>query len=134
VITTTTFRRGLWAGNHGNREDDMSKKGPAAEPAANLTMVEADRRKAILGLLKDALAARRIPSALVGRRTLVLRSAEGAEHGEPVRPSDPQLYVFATGGIRIVTTDGEMYRLTSGDPCPVSDPAAAARAYADWRQ
>jgi hypothetical protein len=114
----------------------MPNQGPAAEPAPSLTVAEADRRKVILGLLKDALAARRISSTLVGRRTLVLRSAEGDErsggYGEPARPSDPRLYVFASGDVQVVATDGELYHFADGRMHPAADPAGAACAYADW--
>jgi hypothetical protein len=114
----------------------MPRQGPAAGSVPSLTGAEADRRKAILGLLKDALAARRISSVLVGRRTLVLRSEQGGErsvrYGEPVRPSDPQLYVFAPGDVRIVTTDGQVYWLADGHVHPAADPAGAARVCARW--
>jgi hypothetical protein len=109
-------------------------------PTPSLTRTEADRRKAILGLLKDALAARRIVSALAGRRTLVLRSAQGgaadpsASFGAPERPDDPQLYVFAAGDVHIVTTDGEVYWFAGGRAYPVGDPDGAARACARWRE
>jgi hypothetical protein len=116
----------------------MPNQGPAAEPVPSLTVAEADRRKVILGLLKDALAARRISSMLVGRRTLVLRSAEGEKcsgcYGEPARPSDPRLYVFAAGDVHVVATDGEVYRLADGRMYPAADPAGAAWAYADSHQ
>ncbi len=118
---------------------NMSQQGLAASAAnQSLTRTESDRRRAILGLLKDALAARRISSVLVGRRTLVLRSGQGQERalgcGGPARPTDPQLYVFAAGGahVRIVTTDGEFYWFTGGRAHPVADPGDAARAYARW--
>jgi hypothetical protein len=108
----------------------MPNQGPAAEPVPSLTVAEADRRKVTLGLLKDALAARRISSTLVGRRTLVLRSAEGEKcpggHGEPARPSDPRLYVFAAGDVHAVATDGEVYRFADGRTYPAADPAGAA--------
>lgn len=117
----------------------MSQQGPAAKSATpSLTRTESDRRKAILGLLKEALADRRISSVLVGRRTLVLRSAEGRDRSpageELARPADPQLYVFGgeCSGVDIVTTDGDVYWFAGGSGVPVQDPGQAARAYR-WR-
>jgi hypothetical protein len=117
----------------------MPRQGPAAQGAApNLTRTESDRRKALLGLLKDALDARRVSSVLVGRRTLVLTSAQEQERpgagAGVVRPANPQLYVFAAGSTdaHIVTTDGNVYRFAGGRAVPVEDPADAARAYTGW--
>ena len=117
---------------------DMPRQGPAAQGAApNLTRTESDQRKALLGLLKDALDARRVSSVLVGRRTLVLRSAQGEERPEAgaelVRLADPQLYVFAAGctDVHIVTTDGDAY-LFGRRAVPAEDPGGAARAYTGW--
>ena len=140
AITTTAFAGVRRQAAHGNREDDMPKQGPTARSVAGLTGAEADRRKAILGLLKDALAARRISSVLVGRRTLVLRSDQGGErcarYGEPVRPSDPQLYVFSLGDVQIVTTDGEVYWFADGHVYPAADPGGAAQVCASvsWQR
>jgi hypothetical protein len=99
-------------------------------PDPSLTRAEADRRRAILGLLADALAARGITSTLAGRRTLVLCSAGGRRdgYGPPARPADPQLYIFGAGNIDIVTTDGESYRFASGRTHPAADPSGAAQA------
>jgi hypothetical protein len=102
---------------------------------APLTRIEAERRRELLGRLQDALADRRITSALAGRRTLVLRSArEAAGRGylEPVKLADPQLYVFDGASTHVVTTDGEVYWLTGGYPYTVADPCGAARAYVRW--
>jgi hypothetical protein len=92
----------------------------------------------MLGLLKNALAAERISSSLVGRRTLVLRSDQGTQHSAGyrglVRPADPQLYVFTGGDVHVVTTDGEVYWLPGRRAYPTADPGAAARAYAIWRR
>ncbi len=92
----------------------------------------------MLGLLKNALAAERISSALVGRRTLVLRSDLGKQHSGGyrgmVRPADPQLYVFTEGDVHVVTTDGEAYWLPGRRAYPTADPGGAARAYAIWRR
>ncbi len=116
----------------------MHQPGPAIAAAPSMSQAEADRRRAILGQLKDALTARRITSVLAGRRTLVLRSAEGGErrrgYGEPARPGDPQLYVFAAADVHVVTTDGEAYWFADGRRCPAADPSAAAQAYARWHQ
>jgi hypothetical protein len=115
------------------------RQGSAAESAApSLSRTESDRRKAILGLLKEALAARRISSVLVGRRVLVLRSAQGQRSfrgGELVRAADPQLYVFAAGGadVHIVTTDGDSYWFAGGRVLAVADPGDAAQAIAGGR-
>jgi hypothetical protein len=104
--------------------------------APRLTRAEADHRKALLGRLKEALAARRIVSALAGRRTLVLRSAQGGPigpaggFGAAERPDNPQLYVFAAGDVHIVTTDGEVYWFAGGRAHPVGDPDGAAQACA----
>jgi hypothetical protein len=117
------------------RGNDMSQQGAAAT-APSLTTAEADRRKAILGLLKDALTARRISSELVGRRTIVLRSGRFADgFGEPARSADPQLYVFVADSPDIVTTDGRQYCLADGRTHPAADPAGAAGVVArrSWR-
>jgi hypothetical protein len=104
----------------------MPQQGAAAE-APSLTAAEADHRKAILGLLKDALTARRISSELVGRRTIVLRSGRLPDgFGEPARSADPQLYVFGSSSLDIVTTDGRQYCLADGRTHPATDPAGAA--------
>jgi hypothetical protein len=86
-----------------------------------VTRTEADRRKGLLAQLQDALAARQIMSALAGRRRIVLNSArdgDGRDYPEPVRLADPELYVFAGGGVHRVTTDGEVYWITGGHPHP----------------
>jgi len=113
----------------------MPQQGTAAE-APTLTAAEADRRKVVLGLLKDALTARRISSELVGRRTIVLRSGRLPEgFGEPARSTDPQLYVFDADSFDVVTTDGCQYRLADGRTHPAADPAGAAGVVArrPWR-
>jgi hypothetical protein len=116
----------------------MPDQDPATGPVPRLTPAEADRRKGMLGLLKSALAGERVSSALVGRRTLVLRSGQGMErsagYGGMVRLCDPQLYVFAGGDVDVVTTDGEAYWFAGSHAYPVADPGDAARAYAIWRQ
>ena len=115
----------------------MHQQGLPEAPVPGLTRTEADRRKAILGRLKEALADQRIVSALAGRRTLVLRSARGASpggYGSPERPADPQLYVFAAGDVHIVTTDGKVYWFAGGRAYPVEDPNGAARVWADGAQ
>jgi hypothetical protein len=115
---------------------DNRQEGPAAESAPRLTRTESDRRRAILGLLKEALAARRISSVLVGRRTIVLRSGkrQDGEWAELARPTDPQLYVFADDGaeVHIVTTDGEVYWFARGRAHTVADPEDAARVFDRW--
>lgn len=116
----------------------MPDQGPPAGREPRLTSAEADRSKSILALLKDALSAQRIATALVGRRTLVLCSDETAErfagYGETVSPADPQLYVFAGADVHIVTTDGEVYWFPGGHAHPTADPVGAARAYARRHQ
>jgi hypothetical protein len=105
------------------------------EQDAPLTRTEAERRRELLGRLQDALADRRITSALAGRRTLVLHSAQeavGRGYREPVKLADPELYVFDAAGTHIVTTDGQVYWLTGGCPYSVADPCRAAQAYARW--
>jgi len=136
---TTAFRWCLAPGKLRGQEDDMQPdESPKARPTPRLTNAEVNRRKGILGLLKNALAAERISSALVGRRTLVLRSDQGNGHpagyGAMVRPSDPQLYVFAGEDVHVVTTDGEAYRFAGSHDYPTADPGGAARAYVLWRQ
>jgi hypothetical protein len=112
----------------------MDDHGPPPRQVPRLTAAEADRRKGILALLKEALSAQRIASALVGRRTLVLCSNQASErfagYGDTVSPADPQLYVFAGAGADIVTTDGEAYWFPGGRAYPTADPAGAAKAYA----
>ena len=109
----------------------MLEQGPGPALADSLTRAEADRRKAILGLLAGALAARQIRSALAGRRTLVLCSEARPGDEEPqtsaLRLADPQLYVFGAQGTDIVTTDGESYRFASGRIHPAADPRGAAQ-------
>jgi hypothetical protein len=116
----------------------MPEQDPATGPVPGLTSAEADRRKGMLGLLKNALAAERISSALVGRRTLVLRSGQGQERSAGyrglVRPSNPQLYIFAGADVHVVTTDGEAYCFAGSHAYPTADPAAAARDYAQSHQ
>ena len=112
----------------------MHQQGRFEASAPDLTRTEADRGKAILGRLKEALAAQRIVSALAGRRTLVLCSSQGGlsgGYGAPERPADPQLYVFAAGDVHVVTTDGKVYWFAGGRAYPVEDPTAAAQACAD---
>jgi hypothetical protein len=106
----------------------------AMQHLETLTKTEVERRKVLLLRLKDALAERQVTSALAGRRTIVLRSAQDGEgrggYREPVRLADPQLYVFAAGGVNVVTTDAEFYWLSAGHPHPTADPGGAAQAYA----
>lgn len=84
-------------------------------------------------MLKDALCARRISSALVGRRSLVLRSQRGCpDYLEPARPADPQLYIFAAEAVQIVTTDGSDYQLAGGRTHPAADPGGAAQLVARY--
>jgi hypothetical protein len=105
----------------------MPHDGPAAG-VHTLTAAEADLRRAVLGQLKEALSARDIASELVGRRTLVLRSDEGAdEHWPPALHADPRLYVFAAETVEVVTTDGQHYQLGGGRSHPADDPRGAAR-------
>jgi hypothetical protein len=116
----------------------MPDQGPDAAPTPGLTSAEANRRKAILGRLQDALDAGPISSALVGRRTLILRSEQTPEHSpgykETIRPSDPQLYIFAAGDTHVVTTDGNVYWFADGYAYPASDPAGAALICARWHR
>jgi hypothetical protein len=100
------------------------------EPATGLTRTEADLRRGLLRVLQDALADRQVASALAGRRTLVLRSEQERKRsgGCGQRLTDPELYVFASDRIDVVTTDGGVYRV-HGRELPVADPDGAARAY-----
>ena len=100
-------------------QDDLGEK--ASRPPM-LAGEEVDRRKAVLIRLQDALAARSVESVLVGRRTLTLRGAGPA----PSRPGDPELHVLAADLHRIVTTDGQNYRLADGRMHPGDDPSGAA--------
>jgi hypothetical protein len=115
------------------RGDHMLEQIPGPVLADGLTRTEADRRKAILGRLADALDARQIRSALAGRQILVLCSeARPGEEEAPepaLRLTDPQLYIFGARGIDIVTTDGESYRFASGRAHPAADPRGAARSF-----
>jgi hypothetical protein len=116
----------------------MPDQGPDPSSVLRLTSAEVNRRKAILGQLKDALDARLISSALVGRRTLVLRSKSSAEshpgYGELARLCDPRLYIFTATNTHIVTTDGEVYRFPGCPAYPTTDPAGAARDWARWHE
>ena len=96
--------------------DDLADEEPV------LAGAEADRRKAALGRLQDALAAEGLESVLVGRQVLALR-ARG-----PVLPSrrDPQLHVLGPGQCHVVTTDGGHYRFADGSSHPADDPGGAA--------
>jgi hypothetical protein len=84
---------------------------------------EADRRKAVLIRLQDALAARGVDSVIVGRHALTLR---GTGPAQPSRPADPQLHVLGADRCRIVTTDGRHYRFGDGRMHPADDPRGAA--------
>lgn len=121
----------------------MSVPGPQRRPEGariamqhleTLTKTEVERRKDLLLRLQNALADRQITSALAGRRTIVLRSAQDGQgrggYREPVKLADPELYVFAAGGVNVVTTDAEFYWLSAGHPHPTADPGGAAQAYA----
>ena len=141
AITSIMFRPvSILKQSDGNQvASDMPRQGPSAQGATpSLTRTESDQRRALLGLLKDALDARRVSSVLVGRRTLVLRSEQGQERPgagtEVARPAYPQLYVFAAAGtdVHIVTTDGDAYLFGGGRSVPVADPGDAARAYTGW--
>ena len=97
-----------------------------SENAARRTVLaseEVNRRKAVLILLQDELAATGVESVVVGRRALTLRGAGPA----PYRPADPELHVFAADRSRVVTTDGRHYRFADGRVHLADDPRGAAR-------
>jgi hypothetical protein len=112
------------AADGSQKGEDMHQPAPDVASVPTISRDDADRRREILGMLQDALAARQVGSVLVGRRTIVLRSGEC---GGPARSADPQLYVFVAGTVYIVTTDGEDYRFAGGRTHPAADPAGAAR-------
>lgn len=83
---------------------------------------EVHRRKAVLILLQDALAAAGVESVIVGRRVLTLYGTGPA----PSRPEDPELHVLAADRSLIVTTDGRHYRFADGRVHLADDPRGAA--------
>jgi hypothetical protein len=103
---------------------DSARRTPEHRPSI-LAKDEARRRAALLSDLRNALAAQGVNSTVVGRYRLVLEGA--GTRAAPSGPGDPQLHVFATGGTRVVTTDGCAYLLSGGRACPVDDPDQAAR-------
>ncbi len=89
-----------------------------------LSEAEVATRMRLLARLQDALRARGVSCALARRHRLVLRYNQA-----PVEKSgliDPQLRAFTTGRTDVVSTDGSVFWLVSGDEFPVSDPGAAA--------
>jgi len=97
-----------------------------AEQAARRTVLvsgEADRRKAMLIRLQDALATQGVESVVVGRHSLTLR---GTGPGQPARPGEPELHVLGPDRRHIVTTDGWYYRFADSCLHPADDPHGAA--------
>jgi hypothetical protein len=111
-----------WERGHAGMQDDLAEQ---ASRRTALTGDEADRRKAVLIQLQDALAARGIESVLVGRHALTLRS-HGRGPAQPSKSGDPELHVVGAGRHRIVTTDGRHYRLGDNRMHPADDPRGAA--------
>jgi hypothetical protein len=101
-------------------QDDLAEQ---AERRTVLVSGEADRRKALLARLQQALAARGVESVVAGRHSLTLR---GTGPGQPARPADPELYVLAPDRRHIVTTDGWYYRFGNNRMHPADDPRGAA--------
>jgi len=80
-------------------------------------------RRTLLIMLQDALAALGVQSVVVGRRVLALRANEP---WGPSRPTDPELHLLSVAIREVITTDGVVYRLSSGHALPADDPAGAA--------
>lgn len=85
---------------------------------------EASRRAALLCDLQGALEAQGVSSVLARNHRLVLEGA--GTKAAPSGLTDPQLYVFTSGGTGIVTTNGRNYLLGRSRAYPVDDLAAAA--------
>jgi hypothetical protein len=109
----------------------FTRKPPAAggqKPV--LTEDEATRRVVLLGDLQAALAGIGVPSVLARNHRLVLRWYSSGPFG-PSGLTDPELYVFASSGTSVATTDGTAYHLAGVRTCPAADPAAAAAVVRD---
>jgi hypothetical protein len=91
-----------------------------------LSESDAASRATLLAELQVTLTDLGIRCVLARRQRLVLRfnlvpqPASGR--------TDPALYIFTPGGTRVVTTDGSVYRLDSGQEFAVADPVAAVSA------
>ncbi|SRR6266487_4685437 len=89
-----------------------------------LSEAEVACRMRLLARLEDALRARGVRCALARRHRLVLRYNQALFEQSGL--IDPQLRVFTTGRTDVVSTDGTVFWLMSGDEIPVIDPGAAA--------
>ena len=107
--------------------DDVARILPTPTVLAD---AEAWRRRVLLITLKDALAARGVPSLLVGRHVLALRATAPFE---PSGPANPELHVLSAATREVITTDGAVYRLNTGGALPADDPAGAAERLAILR-
>ena len=103
-------------------QDDLAGQ---AAPRTALAGEEADRRKAVLGRLQDALAAQGLAAVLVGRHVLTLHG-HGRGPVQPSRPGDPELHVAGAGRRHVITTDGRQYLFADRRMHPADDPRGAA--------
>jgi hypothetical protein len=90
-----------------------------------LTRAQARSRAGLLAELQQAFAVAGVRSVLAGRRRIVLRGP-GHQPWASSGQTDPQLFVFLAAGTCVATTDGSVYRFTSGQVCGAGDPASAA--------
>ena len=100
-------------------QDDPAGQAPGR---AILAGEEADRRKAALARLQDALAARGVESVVVGRHAMTPRSAGPAQQPGA---GDPELHVLAAD-CQIVSADGQRYHFADGSTHSADDPCGAA--------
>ena len=97
---------------------------PSSPREQILTRQDAAVRVALLADLQTELEKLGRRCVLARTRRLVLRASPAMY--EPSGPTNPQLHILTDQGSRVVTTDGAVYHLPGGQPCPADDPAAAA--------
>jgi hypothetical protein len=110
--------------NHPDRATRSTSDRLPATRQPILSRVEAERRMLLLADLQSSLTGLGVHCVLARNHRIVMRNSKGPS--EPSGLTDPQLHIFNPDGTCIATTDGASYRLTSGQECPASDPAAAA--------
>src|SRR6266567_3044223 len=91
----------------------MPETAPSAPPPSPpiLTQAAVERRMLLLAELQDALTDLGVRSVLARNHRLVLQYNRGPSG--PSGLTEPQLYIFASEGIDIATTDGSTYNLAS---------------------
>jgi hypothetical protein len=104
---------------------DNAANAAAAPCAPILDDAEADSRMMLLAQLQATLTGLGVRCVLARRHRLVLRYDDPPPLA-PSGPISPTLHVFAPDGTRVVTTDGAVYRLDSGQEFPASAPDKAA--------